>query len=260
MNSGRVESIAEWKCKDGKIIHVDLNGRRTTNPERLIECIEVIVEDFTEKIALEKQLVQAQKFEANGQLAGGIAHDFSNMIGAIIGWADLGMEETDPASRPHRHFEKMRQQADRAAALTCQLLAFARRQILEPRNLDLNHTVKETVSLLEKVIGSDIEVKSTLAPDLALVSADPSQVEQILMNPCFNARDAMPQGGSLYIESATLYLTMNIAPSSPSRALVATPCSPSLTPAPAWIPPRWTVSSSPSSPPRNWGKAPASGW
>jgi signal transduction histidine kinase len=128
MNSGPVKSMAEWKCKDGKIIHVHLNGLRTTNPERLIECIEVIVEDFTEKIALEKQLVQAQKFEAIGQLAGGIAHDFNNMIGAIISWADLGMEETDPASRPHRHFEKMRQQADRDAAHTRQLLAFARRR------------------------------------------------------------------------------------------------------------------------------------
>jgi two-component system cell cycle sensor histidine kinase/response regulator CckA len=201
MNSGRVDAVAEWKCKDGKIIHVHLNGRRTTNPERMIECIEVIVEDVTEKIALEKQLVQAQKFEAIGQLAGGIAHDFNNMIGAIIGWADLGMEETDPTSRPHRHFEKMRQQADRASALTRQLLAFARRQILEPRNMDLNQTVTETLSLLEKVIGGDIEIKSTLAPDLALVSADPTQVEQILMNLCFNARDAMPHGGSLYIET-----------------------------------------------------------
>jgi two-component system cell cycle sensor histidine kinase/response regulator CckA len=201
MNSGRVDAMAEWKRKDGKIIHVNLNGRRTTNPERMIECIEVIVEDVTEKIALEKQLVQAQKFEAIGQLAGGIAHDFNNMIGAIIGWADLGMEETEPSSRPHRHFEKMRQQADRAAALTRQLLAFARRQILEPRNMDLNQTVTETLSLLEKVIGGDIEIKSTLASDLALVSADPSQVEQILMNLCFNARDAMPQGGSLYIKT-----------------------------------------------------------
>jgi PAS domain S-box-containing protein len=201
MNSGRVNAVAEWKRKDGKIIHVNLNGRRTTNPARRVECIEVIVEDITEKMALEKQLVQAQKFEAIGQLAGGIAHDFNNMIGAIIGWADLGMEETEPASRPHRHFEKMRQQADRAAALTRQLLAFARRQILEPRNIDLNQTVTETLSLLEKVIGGDIEIKSSLAHDLALVSADPSQVEQILMNLCFNARDAMPQGGSLYIET-----------------------------------------------------------
>jgi two-component system cell cycle sensor histidine kinase/response regulator CckA len=204
MNSGRVNAVAEWKRKDGKIIHVNLNGRRTTNPARRVECIEVIVEDITEKMALERQLVQAQKFEAIGQLAGGIAHDFNNMIGAIIGWADLGMEETEPASRPHRHFEKMRQQADRAAALTRQLLAFARRQILEPRNIDLNQTVTETLSLLEKVIGGNIEIKSSLAHDLALVSADPSQVEQILMNLCFNARDAMPQGGSLYIETSEI--------------------------------------------------------
>jgi two-component system cell cycle sensor histidine kinase/response regulator CckA len=202
MNSGRVNAVAEWKRKDGKIIHVNLNGRRTTNPARRVECIEVIVEDITEKMALERQLVQAQKFEAIGQLAGGIAHDFNNMIGAIIGWADLGMEETEPTSRPHRHFEKMRQQADRAAALTRQLLAFARRQILEPRSIDLNQTVTETLSLLEKVIGGNIEIKSSLAHDLALVSADPSQVEQILMNLCFNARDAMPQGGSLYIETS----------------------------------------------------------
>jgi two-component system cell cycle sensor histidine kinase/response regulator CckA len=199
--SGRMNGTADWKRKDGKIIQVYLNGRRTTNPERMIECIEVIVEDITEKIALEKQLVQAQKFEAIGQLAGGIAHDFNNMIGAIIGWADLGMEETEPTSRPHRHFEKMRQQADRAAALTRQLLAFARRQILEPRNIDLNQGVTETLSLLEKVIGNNIEVKSKLAQDLAVVSADPTQVEQILMNLCINARDAMPQGGSLHIET-----------------------------------------------------------
>lgn len=200
-NFGRVNATVDWKRKDGKIINVCLNGRRTTNPERKIECIEVIVEDVTEKTALEKQLVQAQKFEGIGQLAGGVAHDFNNMIGAIIGWADLGMEETEPTSRPHRHFEKMRQQADRAAALTRQLLAFARRQILEPRNIDLNTTITETLSLLEKVIGSNIEIESSLAPDLALVSADPTQVEQILMNLCINARDAMPQGGTLHIQT-----------------------------------------------------------
>ncbi|MGH9713443.1 MAG: response regulator [Candidatus Acidiferrales bacterium] len=199
---GRVDTVVDWKRKDGKIINVRLNGRRTTNPERNIECIEVIVENVTEKMALEKLLAQAQKFEGIGQLAGGIAHDFNNMIGAIIGWADLGMEETEPASRPHRHFEKMRKQAERAAALTRQLLAFARRQILEPRNIDLNQTITETLSLLEKVIGGNIEIKSNLTPDLALVSADPTQVEQILMNLCINARDAMPQGGKLHIETS----------------------------------------------------------
>jgi CheY-like chemotaxis protein len=123
------------------------------------------------------------------------------MIGAILGWADLGLEETEPGSRLHRHFEKIRHQADRTAALTRQLLAFARRQILEPRNIDLNRTITETLSLLEKVIGGNIEIKRRLASDLAVVRADPTQVDQVLMNLCINARDAMPEGGSLSIET-----------------------------------------------------------
>jgi len=205
MTTGRVETTVEWKRKDGKIITVRINGRRVQDPKRHEECVEVIVEDVTERLALEKQLLQAQKFEAIGQLAGGIAQDFNNMIGAIIGWADLGLEETSADSRLHRHFEKVRQQAQRAAALTRQLLAFARRQILEPRDIDLNQSVTETLSLLEKVIGSDIEIKSKLAPDLAVVCADPTQVEQILMNLCINARDAMPDGGTLAIETSNIH-------------------------------------------------------
>jgi PAS domain S-box-containing protein len=202
LEKGHVDASAEWKRKDGKIITVRVNGRQAKDPERGKDCVEVIVEDITEKVGLEKQFLQAQKFEAIGQLAGGIAHDFNNMIGAILGWADMGIEETEPSSRHHRHFEKIRHQAGRAAALTRQLLAFARRQILEPRTIDLNQTVTETLSLLEKVIGGNIEVKVNLSPDLAVVRADPTQVEQVLMNLCINARDAMPEGGSLVIETA----------------------------------------------------------
>lgn len=202
--TGRVESTVEWKRKDGKIITVRINGRRAQDPLHGAECVEVIVQDVTERMALEKQLREAQKFEAIGQLAGGIAHDFNNMIGAIIGWADIGAEETEPGSPVHRHFGKVRHQAQRAAALTRQLLAFARRQILEPRDIDLNQSVIETLSLLEKVIGSNIEIKANLAPDLAIVRADPTQVEQVLMNLCINARDAMPEGGSLTIDGANV--------------------------------------------------------
>ncbi|MGH9497491.1 MAG: PAS domain S-box protein, partial [Candidatus Sulfotelmatobacter sp.] len=182
---GRAHGTVEWKRKDGKVVAARLSSRRAMNPDGS-ECAEVIVEDVTEHKALERQLVQAQKFEAIGQLAGGIAHDFNNMIGAILGWVDLGLDETYAASRLHRHFEKVRHQAERAAALTRQLLAFARRQILEPRNVDLNQTTIETLSLLEKVIGSNIEIKANLAPDLAVVRADPTQVEQVLMNLCIN--------------------------------------------------------------------------
>jgi two-component system, cell cycle sensor histidine kinase and response regulator CckA len=200
--TGRVETTVEWKRKDDKIITVRLSGRRVIDPEQNGECAEVIAEDVTERLALEKQLMQAQKFEAIGQLAGGIAHDFNNMIGAIMGWSDIGMEETEEGARLRRHFQKIHQQAERAAALTRQLLAFARRQILEPRNIDLNQSVTETLNLLEKVIGSHIDIKTILAPALSLVRADPTQVEQVLMNLCINARDAMPDGGSLLIETA----------------------------------------------------------
>lgn len=200
----RVETTVEWKRKDGKKIIVRINGRRAQDPVHGKDCIEIIVQDVTERMALEKQLLEAQKFEAIGQLAGGIAHDFNNMIGAIMGWADIGADETEPDSRLHRHFEKVRHQAQRAAALTRQLLAFARRQILEARDIDLNLTVIETLSLLEKVIGSNIEIKANLAPDLAIVRADPTQMEQVLMNLCINARDAMPNGGSLVIDSTNV--------------------------------------------------------
>ncbi|MGH9717094.1 MAG: response regulator [Candidatus Acidiferrales bacterium] len=203
---GRVDAIVEWRRKDEKIISVRLNGRHVKDRDRSDPCVEVIVEDVTERLQLEKQLIQAQKFEAIGQLAGGIAHDFNNMIGAIIGWADLGVEETDPDSRVRRRFEKVRQQADRAAALTRQLLAFARRQILEPRTIDLNQVTVDTLSLLENVIGSNIEIKATLAQDLAVVRADPVQIEQVLMNLCINARDAMANGGSLMVETANVSL------------------------------------------------------
>jgi len=157
-------------------------------------------------LALEKQVRQAQKFEAIGQLAGGIAHDFNNMIGAILGWAELGMDETDADARLHRHFDKVRHQAIRAAALTRQLLAFARRQILEPRDINLNQDVTETLSLLEKVLGSNIEIKTNLTANLPVIRADPTQIEQVIMNLCINARDAMPEGGQLFIETGEVVL------------------------------------------------------
>ena len=199
--SGRADTTVDWKHKDGRIITVHLSERRVVDENQCNECSEVIVEDVTERLALEKKLLHVQKFEAFGQLAGGIAHDFNNMIGAIMGWSDMGIEETQEGARLRRHFQKIRQQAARAAALTRQLLAFARRQVLEPRNIDLNQVVTETLNLLEKVIGSNIEITTTLASALFLVRADPTQIEQVLMNLCINARDAMPNGGSLVIET-----------------------------------------------------------
>lgn len=202
----RIDAVAEWKRKDNRVITVRIQGRRATDPSGNDEWIEVMVEDVTERIALETQLQQAQKFEAIGQLAGGIAHDFNNMIGAILGWADMGIEETESDSKLRRYFDKVHQQGKRAASLTRQLLAFARRQILEPRDIDFNQGVTEALSLLEKVIGSNIVIRTKLAPGLPLVHADPTQLEQVLMNLCINARDAMPEGGLLVVETSEVSL------------------------------------------------------
>jgi PAS domain S-box-containing protein len=191
----------EWKRKDGSLVLVRLSARSVKDTRGRVAYFEGIAEDVTERRAFEKQLRQVQKFEAIGQLAGGVAHDFNNVIGAIMGWAELGQEQTPADSRLHTHFKKIKEQADRAAGLTRQLLAFARRQLLEPQNIHLNQTIAELLSLLEKVISKDIELKTVLAPNLGMIRADPTQVEQVLMNLCLNARDAMPRGGQLLIET-----------------------------------------------------------
>ena len=198
---GHGETETEWRRRDGKKIQVRISARLVAGQKNIPEQLELLVEDITERKALQRQLHQAQKFEAIGQLAGGIAHDFNNMIGAVLGWAELGIEDSPEKGPLRSHFQKIQSQGERAAALTRQLLAFARRQILEPRNLDLNQSINEVISLLGKVIGKDIELKINQAPNLAQVRCDPTQIEQVLMNLCLNARDAMPEGGRLSIET-----------------------------------------------------------
>ena len=171
----------------------------TTGEPRFVATVS---RDMTERRALEQQLRHAQKFEAIGQLAGGIAHDFNNVIGAILGWAELGEEQAASSNATlENYFKKIHSQCDRVTLLIRQLLAFARRQILEPRRLSLNQTAHDVMNLLDKVIGKDIEIKMDLAEDLAAVRADATQIEQVLMNLCLNSRDAMPKGGRIKIET-----------------------------------------------------------
>jgi two-component system cell cycle sensor histidine kinase/response regulator CckA len=202
---GQVKAAeAEWRRRDGGIVAMRLHLRRlclANHPE----SIEIIAEDVTELRAMERQLRQAQKFEAIGQLAGGVAHDFNNVVGAILGWAELGYEQNRGNPQVAERFARIREQAERAAALTRELMAFARRQVLQPRAVDLNSVTSSLVSFLDKVISKDIELKVITAP-LDVVKADSTQIEQVLMNLCLNARDAMPNGGRLLIETEMVEL------------------------------------------------------
>jgi len=155
---------------------------------------------------LEEQVHQLQRFEAIGRLAGGVAHDFNNVIGAIMGWAEIGAKAAYPGGDLQDKFLKIRSQADRASGLTRQLLAFARRQTLQPCNTNLNELAKETLSLLRNVIGERIEIQLQLAQDLSVIWADPGQIEQVLMNLSLNARDAMPDGGRLLVETQNVWV------------------------------------------------------
>src|SRR6266851_4864761 len=159
-----------------------------------------------ERNQMKQRVRQLEKFEALGKLAGGVAHDFNNVIGAIMGWAELGVERVSSDRPEAKLFRSIRDQASRAAALTRQLHAYARHQVLEPKNINLNQMVTETTTLLQKTIGEQIELKMVLAPNLRITRADPSQIEQVIMNLCFNARDAMPKGGQLLIETRNVEL------------------------------------------------------
>ena len=158
-------------------------------------------EQRRERKKLEHQVLQLQKFEAIGRLAGGIAHDFNNLLSAILGWAEMGLEDPQAGSRAHDRFQKITEQAHRATKLTSQILAFARCQALQPRRLNLNTCVDDVASLLFKLVGDRVDIRVLAEQHLRIVMADPLQIEQILMNLCLNARDAMPKGGLLVIET-----------------------------------------------------------
>src|SRR5216110_240952 len=162
--------------------------------------------DVTERLGLEQQLRQAQKMEAVGRLAGGIAHDFNNILTAITGHADLLLEDLGHHDPRRADVDEIRRSADRAAGLTRQLLAFSRQQVLQPKVVDLNALVLDMDKLLRRLIGEDVELATVLDPTLGRVTADPGQLEQVIVNLAVNARDAMPQGGKLTLETRNIDL------------------------------------------------------
>jgi PAS domain S-box-containing protein len=192
------------------------------------ECMISSQKDVTEHKILEKRLRQAQKMEAVGQLSGGIAHDFNNLLGVIIGYSEILEENLGENHRLQKNAGEIRKAGQRAASLTRQLLAFSRQQVLEPRVLNLNIVVAETEKMLQRLIGEDIELSTCLAADLGQVKADPGQIEQVMMNLVVNARDAMPDGGRLTVETSNAELdqayAFHNAPTIPGKyvALVVT--------------------------------------
>jgi len=195
---------ATWKRKDGGLLTVQLNVRAVRNAARQVEYYETFVRDVTEQRRLQQQVLQSQKMEAVGRLAGGIAHDFNNLLTVITSYSDLLLEDLGKDDPKRDDVEQVRKAAEGAASLTRQLLAFSRQQVLAPRVVSLNAVVDSLQKILRRVIGEDVELATALAPDLGAVKADVGQLEQVLMNLTVNARDAMPTGGKLTIETANV--------------------------------------------------------
>jgi len=188
----------QWILSQGKIMERDDQGR----PLRMLGTHT----DITERKALEDQLLQAQKMESVGRLAGGVAHDFNNMLQTILGFTDLALGQIPREDPVHGHLLLIRQAGERSADLTRQLLAFARKQTVSPKVLDLNDTVAGMLKMLRRLIGEDIELIWKPGPNLWAVSIDPSQVDQILANLAVNARDAIAGAGNLTIETQNAFL------------------------------------------------------
>jgi two-component system, cell cycle sensor histidine kinase and response regulator CckA len=207
LRRGRFESIeVQWRCKNGSTVTVRLSGRGVRDEREGTEVFEVIAEDVTERKALEDQLRQAQKMEAVGKLAGGVAHDFNNLLTVITGYGQILMDQYAENAQASHSIEQILQAGERATSLTRQLLAFSRRQMLQPRVISLNTLVRNLEKMLRPLLGERIQITVRSSADLGMVRADPSQLEHILMNLAINARDAMPRGGTLTVETGNAEL------------------------------------------------------
>jgi two-component system cell cycle sensor histidine kinase/response regulator CckA len=194
--------------RDGTVFEVEISSHTTTFGGRAAEVVMAI--DVSDRRALEQQLLQAQNMEAVGQFAGGVAHDFNNLALVIAGHADLLLERTDD-ERVRQSAREIRRASDQASALTRQLLAFSRRQVLHPVEIEVGDVVDELVPMLSRLIGDNIALSTQLAPALGTVRADPAQLRQVVMNLALNARDAMPGGGRLSIETSARTLDEQLA-------------------------------------------------
>lgn len=206
-SASRIEEEVRWHRRDGGMITVRLTGRPLADQSSLrsvalpVQGFEFIAEDVTELRAMEAELRQARKMEAVGQLAGGIAHEFNNFLGIILGYNDLLSQEAGGNEELRQNVAEIKAATQRAASLTRQLLAFSRKQVVEYKLLDLNELIWESHKLLRRLVPANIEIVPVLDPTLRRVGADPGEIQQILFNLVINARDAMPEGGKITIET-----------------------------------------------------------
>jgi two-component system, cell cycle sensor histidine kinase and response regulator CckA len=196
----------DWKRKNGKSITVRTGGHAVRDHDGTVDHYEVFVEDISDLRALEGQFRQAHKMEAVGRFSGGIAHDFNNLLGVIIGYTEILEQGLGSTSTLYKYAKEIDRAATRAASLIRQLLAFSRQQVLEPKVINLNRVLREMKTMLERLMGEDIELTTDLVEGLWHVRADQGQIEQVVMNLVVNARDAMPQGGKLMLETANAEL------------------------------------------------------
>ena len=202
---------AEWKRKDASTTLVRISGRSVSSGPEGEVVFELFAEDVTERRVLEQQLRQSQKMEAVGRLAGGIAHDFNNLLMVISGYSEFLLERLGAEPHLRGPAQEIASAAERASSLTRQLLAFSRKQMLAPRIVNLNDVATENIKMLTRMIGEDIDLVMVPGPNLWAVRADAGQIEQVIMNLAVNARDAMPSGGKLTIETSNVTLDEDYA-------------------------------------------------
>jgi PAS domain S-box-containing protein len=209
--TGRLNGVeVQWRRKDGRVIIVRLSGCAASSYDEPEEVLELIAEDITDRRQLEEQLRQAQKMDAVGRLAGGVAHDFNNLLMVINGYTEVLLEQLQTGSDMHHKVQSIQQAADRAATLTRQLLAFSRKQLLELKVIDVNAVIADMERLLRPLIGENIELVTRLSPDAGRTRADAGQIEQVIMNLVVNAKDAMPEGGKLTVQSSDVTVRHNL--------------------------------------------------
>jgi two-component system cell cycle sensor histidine kinase/response regulator CckA len=203
-SAGNARRVSRHRKKDGSIITVEVTAHDFDFEQRSARL--VLANDVTERLRLEEQLRQSQKMEAIGRLAGGVAHDFNNMLSVILSYGEILLADMKPGEPMRDEVEEIRKAGKRAADLTRQLLMFSRQQVLEPKVLDLNEILSGMEKMLQRILGADVDLVTMPASSLGRVRVDRSSIEQVIMNLAVNARDAMPTGGRLTMETSNVVL------------------------------------------------------